>query len=71
VEAKKIEFNSSLRDKTTMVLTMGMVPSTHPCGCLVTHPLWKKNDGSMAKKSHESWILMLMRIFQKLLINIQ
>jgi hypothetical protein len=33
VEAKKIEFNSSLKDKTTMVLMMGMVPSTHPRGC--------------------------------------
>jgi hypothetical protein len=54
VETKKIEFNSSLRDKTTMVLMMGMVPSTHPCGCFVTHPLWRKNDGSIAKKSHES-----------------
>jgi hypothetical protein len=37
VEAKKIEFNSSLRDKTIMVLMMGMVPSTHPC-CLFCHP---------------------------------
>jgi hypothetical protein len=50
VEAKKKEFNSSLRDKTTMVLMMGMVPSTHPCGCFVSHPyggkmmvLWQKN----------------------------
>jgi hypothetical protein len=51
-----------------MVLMMGMVPSTHPCGCFVPHPLWRKNDGYMAKKSHESWIFMLMR---KLLIKIQ
>jgi hypothetical protein len=71
VEAKKFEFNSSLKDKTTMVLMMGMVPSTHPCGCFVTHPLGRENDGSMAKKSHESWIFMLMQIFQKLLIKIQ
>jgi hypothetical protein len=54
-----------------MVLMMGMVPSAHPCGCFVPHPLWKKNDGSIAKKSHGSWIFMLMRIFQKLLIKIQ
>jgi hypothetical protein len=71
VEAKKFEFNSSLRDKTKMVLIMGMVPSTHPCDYFVTHPLWRKNDGSMAKKSHESWIFMLMQIFQELLIKIQ
>jgi hypothetical protein len=71
VEAKKIEFNSSLKDKTTMVLMMGMVPSTHPCGCFVPHPLWRKNDGYMAKIFHESWIFMLMQIFQKLLIKIQ
>jgi hypothetical protein len=37
MEVKKIECNSSLRDKTTMVLMMGMVPLTHPCGCFVAH----------------------------------
>jgi len=50
---------------------MGMVPSTHPCGCFVNHPLWRKNDGSMAKKSHESWIFMLMRIFQNFFKKLQ
>jgi len=68
---QKFEFNSSLRGKTTMVLIMGMVPSTHQCGCFVTDPLWRENDGSMAKISHESWIFMLIQIFQKLLIKIQ
>jgi hypothetical protein len=32
-----------------------MVPSTHPCGCFVPHPLWRKNDVYMAKKI--SWKL--------------